>query len=169
MSLDPFSCIVKYKMKLMFWPYKMIDCHLTAFFQVHETPPVQETGREFATRSGDIQAVVRFITITINSSPSPPSITIIIKKGSRENRFDNTMSSCYLGSNQPLGKGFAGAKVDVVCKQERYKRDRTRPTFPQSRVGAVKTRLAWSGGICSVALRRAGEEIASSNGKKGAK
>ena len=70
MSLDPFSCIVKYKMKLMFWPYKMIDCHLTAFFQVHETPPVQETGREFATRSGDIQAVVRFITITINSSPS---------------------------------------------------------------------------------------------------
>ena len=68
MSLDPFSCIVKYKMKLMFWPYKMIDCHLTAFFQVHETPPVQETGREFATRSGDIQAVVRFITIPINSS-----------------------------------------------------------------------------------------------------
>ena len=56
--------------------YKMIDCHLTETFQVHETPPVQETGREFATRSGDIQAVVRFITITINSSPSPPSITI---------------------------------------------------------------------------------------------
>ena len=41
----------------------MIDCHLTATFQVHETPPVQETGREFATRSGDIQAVVRFKTI----------------------------------------------------------------------------------------------------------
>ena len=41
----------------------MIDCHLTATFQVHETPPVQETGREFATRSGDIQAVVRFINI----------------------------------------------------------------------------------------------------------
>ena len=48
----------------------MIDCHLTATFQVHETPPVQETGREFATRSGDIQAVVRFITI--NSSFTSP-------------------------------------------------------------------------------------------------
>ena len=52
-----------YKLKLLFWPYKMIDCHLTATIQVHETPPVQETGREFATRSGDIQAVVRFTTI----------------------------------------------------------------------------------------------------------
>ena len=77
MSLDPSSCKVKY----MNWNYcsdpikwvefyQMIDCLHTATFQVHETPPVQETGREFSTRSGDIQAVVRFITITINSSPS---------------------------------------------------------------------------------------------------
>ena len=52
---DYFSCKVNM--------YKMIYCHLTETFQVHETPPVQETGREFATRSGDIQAVVRFKTI----------------------------------------------------------------------------------------------------------
>ena len=78
----------------------MIDCHLTAFFQVHETPPVQETGREFAPRSGDIQAVVRFITITINSSPSPPSITsiIIIQAIVRFITINSSLSSPYCSS-----------------------------------------------------------------------
>jgi len=45
------------KQKLSFTKTHHVD--VGTFQQVHETPPVQETGREFATRSGDIQAVVR--------------------------------------------------------------------------------------------------------------
>jgi len=45
------------KQKLSFTKTHHVD--IGTFQQVHETPPVQETGREFATRSGDIQAVVR--------------------------------------------------------------------------------------------------------------
>ena len=78
----------------------MIDCHLTATIQVHETPPVQETGREFATRSGDIQAVVRFITITINLSPSSPMVIHHPSSSSKPLSGSSPSSPYY--SNMPL-------------------------------------------------------------------